>query len=244
MQVDTQNIFCRVRQYVAGQLGCGTGILSQEGTFFVANEREEAPFIKLVAMGRGVVVSASPELLPMVREWTHGKSRDEAFELPLVFGQTIHFVPDGKAFGQKPLPGGYTYELLEGEGIKRLAGLAGFPNSLVFDQAGGTGTGMVFFAMRDGDVAGLAGAGQEAEGLWEMGVDVRPAHRNNGLASALVSRLAGEILGKGGVPFYSASVTNLGSQSVAHRCGLMPCWVSTYSNILREGYAYQGQFYN
>lgn len=55
-----------------------------------------------------------------------------------------------------------------------------------------------------------------------------------------MSHLAEKIMERGIVPFYSASVTNIGSQSVAHRCGLMPCWVSTYSNVLQEGYAYQG----
>ena len=75
--------------------------------------------------------------------------------------------------------------------------------------------------------------------LWEMGVDVLPAYRDQGLASVLVSHLAEKIMEKGLVPFYSASVTNIGSQSVAHRCGLMPCWVSTYSNTLLEGYTYK-----
>ncbi len=240
MNLDIQKASAAARAYAAGQMGCAAEVFSQEGTFFVTNKDEEAPFIKLIAMGKSVVVSASPELLPMVRGWMQGKSREEIFEFPLVFGQTIHFIPDQKTFSAKPLVSGYSYHGLEGEDIKQLAGLQGCPNSLVFDGEGHTGTRMVFYAMKDGEVIGLAGAGQEAEGLWEMGVDVEPAYQNQGLASVLVSHLAEKIMGRGIVPFYSASVTNIGSQSVAHRCGLMPCWVSTYSNVLRDGYAYQG----
>lgn len=240
--MDTKKIFAAVQEYLAGQLGCKANVFTQEGTFFIANGNENVPFIKLAAMGKSVVVSASPELLPMVQKWTQGKSRDEIFEFPLVFGQTIHFVPDRKSFSVRPLINGYSYQKAEGEEIKQLAGLKGFPNSLVFDEAGNTGARIVFYAMEDGGVIGLAGAGQEAEGLWEMGVDVRPAYQNQGLASVLVSHLAEIIMEKGIVPFYSASVTNIGSQSVAHRCGLMPCWVSTYSNTLWEGYAYKDLF--
>ena len=59
-------------------------------------------------------LGCSPELLPRVRELTEGRSRDELFELPLVYGQTIHFVPD--EISSLPLPDGYEYSLLEGEG--------------------------------------------------------------------------------------------------------------------------------
>lgn len=242
MDIDTKKIFAAAQEYLAGQLGCKANVFTQEGAFFVANGNEKSPFIKLAAMGKSVVVSASPELLPMVRKWTQGKSRDEIFEFPLVFGQTIHFVPDRKSFSVRPLINGYSYQKAEGEEIKQLAGMEGFPNSLVFDETGNTAARMVFYAMKDGEVIGLAGAGQEAEGLWEMGVDVLPAYQNQGLASVLVGHLAEKIMEKGIVPFYSASVTNIGSQSVAHRCGLMPCWVSTYSNTLREGYAYEDLF--
>jgi len=239
MNIDTKDMFHRVQAYVAGQLGCEPEILEREGTFFAANGSAAPPFIKLAAMGKCVVVSASPELLPQVKDWTQGKSRDEIFEFPLVFGQTIHFVPDRKTFSVKPLIEGYTYHKMEGEDIKRLAGLEGFPNSLVFDENGDTFARIVFYAMQDGKVIGLAGAGQEADGLWEMGVDVLPAHQNKGLASVLVGSLAEKIMEKGIIPFYSASVTNVGSQSVAHRCGLMPCWISTYSNVLQDGYMYK-----
>ena len=70
------------------------------------------------------------------------------------------------------------------------------------------------------------------ETMWEIGVDVKAQYRNAGLASTLVSNLAVSIMEKDIVPFYCASVTNIASQAVAYRSGLIPCWVSTYRTVL------------
>ena len=113
-----------------------------------------------------------------------------------------------------------------------------------FDRRGHTGTGIVFFAQSRGKIAALAGAGEESEGLWEMGVDTEPSHRGRGLGAALVSRLSLELMERGRVPFYSASVTNIDSQSVAHRAGLRPLWVDTYSNTLLDSYIYKATTIN
>ncbi len=83
-----------------------------------------------------MVVSASPELLPQVKALTQGRTRDELFELPLVYGQTIHFIPD--QVSDMPLSAGYEYHLLEGVALGQLAGLSAFPNSLAFDEDGHT----------------------------------------------------------------------------------------------------------
>lgn len=228
----------RVKAYLSEQLDCTPADLEKTGTVFLENRRQTAPFLNITAIGEAVVVSASPELLEKVRPRMEGKSRDEIFEFPLVYGQSIHYLPDLRARRPLPLPEGFAYELLEGEELLKLRGIQGFENSLAFDAAGNTPTCIVLTARKEGRIAGLAGASAEAPGLWEMGVDVLPGFRRHGLASALVSNLTGEIIKRGVVPFYCASVTNLGSQAAAHRSGLAPCWVSTYSNILREGYAY------
>ena len=72
----------------------------------------------------------------------------------------------------------------------------------------------------------------ETEKLWEIGIDVKPEYRNNGLGTKLVSNLTVDIIKQGIVPFYSDSVTNLGSQMVANRSGYIPYWIDTYGNIL------------
>lgn len=228
----------RARDHVARHLDCPPDKLLAPGTSFVENRRAEAPFLEVCTMGQGVVVSASPELLPRVEPLLTGKSRDEVFEFPLVYGQSLYYLPDLGRFHPLPLPEGYRYRLLTGEQVKELWGITGFDNSLAFDAQGETPTCIVFFAERDGEVAGLAGAAPEGEALWEMGVDVLPQFRRGGLGAALVSHLTSAILERDVVPFYCASVTNIGSQGAAFRAGLVPGWVSTYRTVLDGSFAY------
>ena len=66
----------------------------------------------------------------------------------------------------------------------------------------------------------------EAEiGALIIGIDVLPAYRKQGIASALTSRLAIEILNRGKVPFYCAAWCNIKSVRNAIRSGFRPAWV-------------------
>ena len=56
----------------------------------------------------------------------------------------------------------------------------------------------------------------------------------------LRAELTAAILERDVVPFYCASVTNIGSQGVAFRAGLAPAWVSTYRTVLDGSFAYGG----
>ena len=77
----------------------------------------------------------------------------------------------------------------------------------------------------DGDtLIGLAGASADCETMWQIGIDVLPQYRRKGIASALTSRLAAEILNAGKVPFYCAAWSNLGSVRNALSCGFFPAW--------------------
>ena len=61
--------------------------------------------------------------------------------------------------------------------------------------------------------------------MWQIGVDVLPEYRRQGIASALTSRLALEILRRGKVPFYCAAWSNLRSVRNAIASGFRPAWV-------------------
>lgn len=79
----------------------------------------------------------------------------------------------------------------------------------------------------------MAGAAESSiEGVWEIGVDIMASYRNSGLGTCLVSHLTKELLRQRIVPFYSASVTNIGSQMVASRAGYLPAWVDTFGTVL------------
>ena len=80
-------------------------------------------------------------------------------------------------------------------------------------------------AYDDGKLIGLAGCSADCEDMWQIGVDVLPSYRRQGVASALTSQLALEILARGKVPFYCAAWCNIKSVRNALRCGFRPAWV-------------------
>ena len=61
--------------------------------------------------------------------------------------------------------------------------------------------------------------------MWQIGIDVLPEYRNRGVASALTSALAVEILCRNKVPFYCCAWSNLASARNAMRSGFSPAWV-------------------
>lgn len=78
----------------------------------------------------------------------------------------------------------------------------------------------------DGDaLIGLAACSADCDTMWQIGVDVLPAYRRQGVAAALTSRLALEILSQEKVPFYCAAWSNIPSVRNAIKCGFLPAWV-------------------
>ena len=65
-------------------------------------------------------------------------------------------------------------------------------------------------------------------------------YRNARLGTYLVRGLTKELLERNIIPFYSASITNIGSQMVASRCDYIPFWVDTFGTILDGSSVYNG----
>lgn len=74
-------------------------------------------------------------------------------------------------------------------------------------------------------LVGLAGCSADCESMWQIGIDVLPEYRRQGIASALTSRLARETLETGKVPFYCAAWSNIKSVRNALKSGFRPAWV-------------------
>lgn len=80
-------------------------------------------------------------------------------------------------------------------------------------------------AYAGGALVGFAACSADCEDMWQIGVDVLPEYRREGIASALTSRLALEILERGKVPFYCAAWCNVKSVRNAIKSGFHPAWV-------------------
>lgn len=76
-----------------------------------------------------------------------------------------------------------------------------------------------------GRLVGLAGCSADCESMWQIGVDVLPEYRRQGIATALTGRLASEILRRGKVPFYCCAWCNVKSAKNAIASGFQPAWM-------------------
>ena len=76
----------------------------------------------------------------------------------------------------------------------------------------------------DGRLIGLAACSADCDSMWQIGIDVLPQYRRQGIASALTGTLALEILERGKVPFYCCAWSNIRSARNAIRSGFRPAW--------------------
>ena len=223
----------KIEELLSKEFYCSLDELNGKSTVYSVNFNAKQPDIKLLAYRNCVVVCTSEDLYYKVRELLQNKNRDEIFELPLVYGQTIHYVPNDNYINDVSVSLNYECEYLFERDILSLVGLIGFENSLAFDENGSTSTKAVCIAKEKNKIIGAAGAAESSvNGVWEIGVDVMEEYRNARLGTYLVRGLTKELLARNIIPFYSASVTNIGSQMVASRCDYIPFWVDTFGTIL------------
>lgn len=80
-------------------------------------------------------------------------------------------------------------------------------------------------AYANGNLVGIAACSADCETMYQIGVDVLPEYRRQGIASSVTSRLAVEIIKLGKVPFYCAAWSNIRSAKNAITSGFRPAWV-------------------
>lgn len=79
----------------------------------------------------------------------------------------------------------------------------------------------------DGEkLVGLAGCSADSDTMWQIGIDVLPEYRRQGVASSLTSILALETIHRGRAPFYCCAWSNVASARNAIRAGFRPAWVT------------------
>jgi GNAT superfamily N-acetyltransferase len=80
-------------------------------------------------------------------------------------------------------------------------------------------------AYDNGRLIGLAGCSADCDTMWQIGIDVLPEYRRQGIASCLTSQLAIEVINRNIVPFYCCAWSNIKSVRNAIKSGFRPAWV-------------------
>lgn len=188
----------------------------------------------MVSYGNNIVAQTSEKLMPVVSEFVKKYPAEHAFETPNIYAlndslekyglkvcfMAEYFLPDVEKL--RLLPCEYETRLLNKGDFANLY-TDEWSNALCKERAE---YDMLCIGAYDGEkLVGLAGASADCETMYQIGIDVLPEYRRKGIASALTSRLALEIIALGKVPFYCAAWCNIKSVRNAIKCGFRPAWV-------------------
>lgn len=194
----------------------------------------QLPFeCNLVSYGGNVVASTSAETAETVSEYISTYPPYCCFETPNMnvlsekiapYGLSIcfmaeYFLPDVRRM--QILPCNYKVRILEKDEFEPLY-LPQWQNALCKKRKE---YDMLAIGAYDGTkLIGLAGCSADCETMWQIGIDVLPEYRRQGIAMALTSRIAAETFERGKVPFYCAAWSNIKSVRNAIACGFVPSW--------------------
>lgn len=140
-------------------------------------------------------------------------------------------------------------ELLDAEQFERFRGDKRYSNALGFSERRPDVLVLAAYPV-DEDAPGAPAAGESDPALADpiamvglsddspimrqIGIDVLPAWRGAGIASALVRDAARLTLAEGYLPFYGTSPSHMLSQRVAMNAGLVPTWWEYVSTSLND----------
>ncbi len=188
----------------------------------------------LVSYGNNVVASVKDECRTIVEEYIGKFEFYHCFETPNILWLNERLSPLGaKACFMAEyflpntnklcaVPCAYQTRLLENKDFATLY-TSEWQNALCTDRKQLDVLGIGAY---DGEkLVALAACSADCDTMWQMGVDVLPDYRKQGLATALVSNLALEILKRGKVPFYCCAWSNVRSARTAIKSGFIPSWV-------------------
>lgn len=195
----------------------------------------ELPFFcNLVSYGNNIVASVDPRVKDFIGCYINRFPVEHCFETPDMhvlskefdkYDKSIcfmaeYFLPDVTQV--TPLPCEYEIRILEQKDFAKLY-TEQWSNALCEKRK--HLDVLAAAAFDKGKMIGMAGCSADCDTMWQIGIDVLLDYRKGGVASALTSRLAMEVLELGKVPFYCAAWSNIGSVRNAIRSGFRPAWV-------------------
>jgi len=195
----------------------------------------ELPFYcDLTTYGNNIVASVSDEVQEVVKDYINKYQLEHCFETPNLyvlmerldpFGLNVcfmaeYFLPDLNVF--KPLGCAYDLKVMRQNDLADYY-LPEWSNALCEKRKHLNVLAVGAFDKEK--LIGLAGCSADCDTMWQIGVDVLPEYRRQGVASSMTSTLADEILKREIVPFYCCAWSNIKSVRNAIKSGFRPAWV-------------------
>ena len=208
-------------------------VISKENEF--ARKYLKLPHVcNLISYGNNIVATISEEYRNVVEDYLGKYDFYRCFETPnmhvlndafqkegyRVCFMAEYFLPDVTILMEQKC--GYEMKILHNEDFANLY-IDDWSNALCEERKELDVLGVG--AYHNGKLIGLAACSADCDTMWQIGVDVLSDYRKQGIASALTSRLAIEILERGRVPFYCCAWSNIKSVRNAIKSGFRPAWV-------------------
>ncbi len=200
----------------------------------------------LFSFGSNIVASCRKDLIPEIEAYLNGEeSIHRCFEPPALYRLNrilnkagaeigwmhVCFLPDPDRVFGADLTCPYECRILGPEDFTDLY-LPQWGNALCsarreLDMLGAG-------AYDQGRLIGLAGCSADCEEMWQIGIDVLPEYRRQGVASALTNRLARAVFEHGKIPFYAAAWSNVKSVKNGIKSGFIPTWAAMTSVPVKD----------
>ena len=188
----------------------------------------------MVSYGNNIVAQTSERVYAVVKKYLGKYDVAHCFETPNIHAldemllpynlkvcfMAEYFLPDLNAL--KEIPCQYETKVLYNKDFEHLY-VDEWSNALCAKRKQLDVLGVGAY---DGDkLIGLAGCSADCDDMYQIGIDVLPQYRRQGIASSLTTKLSLEILKLDKVPFYCSAWCNMKSVRNAIKCGFRPAWV-------------------
>ncbi|MGN0531617.1 MAG: GNAT family N-acetyltransferase [Eubacterium sp.] len=233
-----QEMMAIVYSQLAIDYNCKPEDFNRDGVIFTIaekqNGRREMPFIthrlEIITMGKSAIVNVSKNMMSFVKRKFEGKSSYDILTSKFVYGVNPYYLPDVenlKAIENNS----FRFELID-DNIQLLYSNKDFHNALQYDADSKRPEILASVAYDEEKMVGIACASADSKTMWQIGVDVLPEYRGNGIAVKLVNMLTIETLNRGIVPYYTTDCANINSQKVAIKSGYIPAWSHCFKTRL------------
>lgn len=193
-------------------------------------------FMFMACFGKGTVVATCEELEAFMTKYVENMDGFRCFDMPLnvlenelkKYGAIISEIEEFYLLERGEVcqvNTDFDIEILEGAAIRKLYDDHRFHMALGYSQEQERRDMLAVVASEDGEILGVAGASNDTDQIWQIGVDVVPEKRKHHVATDIVKIISNEVLKRNKVPYYGTAWSNIASKRVAINAGYKPAWV-------------------
>jgi len=210
-----------------------------------SNFRDKA-FCTFASYGNGLVASVDESIERYVTEFLNQENSFRYFELPkmkklnselrkhgkIMTYMTQYFLPDISC--EISVNSDLQMTVFDEVTIEKLYDDERFSMALEYDNSSEKRDILAIGGYLNGVLVGVAGASNDSEKMWQIGIDVLPEYRGENIASTLTQKITRTVLSKGIVPYCSIAWSNIASLRTAQSSGYKLSWVEISAASIDE----------